>query len=83
MVQITSAVVRYGWSDDEIKDPEKSCSLFGPALSFHSPSLSNFPKLPETGPKHQLPKFSKQGRKGRGNKLFSFFYKVIIRVEYF
>ena len=65
---VTSAMVRYGWSADEIKDPEKSCSLFGPALSFHSPSLSNFPKLPETGPKHQLPKFSKQGRKGRGNR---------------
>ena len=37
-IPVTSAIVRYGWSDDEIKDPEKSCSLFGPALSFHSPS---------------------------------------------
>ena len=88
MVQITSAVVRYGWSDDEIKDPEKSCSLFGPALSFHSPSLSNFPKLPETGPKHQLPKFSKQGRKGRGNskikplKKEKYFFSIAGSVHY-
>ena len=65
---VTSAMVRYGWSADEIKDPEKSCSLFGPALSFHSPSLSNLPQTSRNWSKTSAAQIFQAGEKGSGKQ---------------